>query len=51
MKRVARNRRRTAVIEAVLDPVVVPIPLTAVPVEVANVKVAIRVAICVECLP
>ena len=39
------NRRGVVVVEAIVKPVVVPVPPVAVPVEVANDKVAARVAV------
>lgn len=39
------DRRRVLDVELVVEPVVVPVPLPVVPVEVTDVQVAIRVAV------
>lgn len=40
--------RRVVVVEVVVKPVVVPVPPVAVPVQIANVEVAVRVAVAYE---
>jgi hypothetical protein len=45
MKRVAEQSRRVVVVPIVLEPVVVPVPPLAIPVEVPDVEVATAVAI------
>jgi len=45
MKRVAEHHSRVVRVPVVVEPVVVPVPPIAVPVEVANVEVAVSVAV------
>jgi hypothetical protein len=45
MRRVAEHRSRIVRVPVVLKPVVVPVPPVAVPVEVANIEVAVSVAV------
>lgn len=35
----------------VVEPVIVPVPPVAIPVEIANVQIAVRVAVYIKCLP
>jgi len=45
MRTVARESCGVVVVEVVVEPVVVPVPPVAVPVEVADIQVAVRVAV------
>ena len=38
------HRRRVVVVEVIVEPVVVPVPLTVVPVQVQDVPVTVRAA-------
>ena len=45
MRTVAGNRRRVVVVEVIVEPVVAPVPPVVVPIEVADIQVAVRVAV------
>ena len=45
MRTVAGESSRVVVVEVVVEPVVVPVPPVVVPVEVADIQVAVRVAV------
>ncbi len=45
MRTVAGASSRVVVVEVVVEPIVVPVPLLTVPVEVTDIQVAVRVAI------
>lgn len=45
MKLFAGNRRRIVIVKVVVEPVVVPVPLVAVPVEVADHEIAVSVVV------
>ena len=40
---------RIVLIPVVVEPIVVPVPCVAIPVEITNVQVAIGVAVCMKC--
>ena len=46
-----QERRRVALVPVVVEPVVVPVPPRAVPIEVTDIGVAVGVAICMERRP
>ena len=45
MRTVAGESRRVVVIPVVVEPIVVPVPPVVVPIEVADIQVAVRVAV------
>lgn len=42
---ICRDRRRVVVVPLIVEPVVVPVPLLAVPIEITDIEVAIGVAV------
>ena len=45
MKRVAEHHSRVVRVPVIVEPVVVPVPPVTIPVEVANIEVAVGVAV------
>ena len=43
------HRGRVIRVEVIVEPVVVPVPLATIPVEIADIEVAIGVANCMKC--
>ena len=51
MKRVARESGRVVIVEVIVEPVVVPVPLVAVPIEVTDVQLAVGIAVKIYKVP